>query len=421
MTTPDPVEAQYEAYPYPARDPHDEAKRLIVGSPSQLDELNHYLFGGRRDFALPFRALVAGGGTGDAAIMLAQQLADRGGPGEVVYLDLSRAARAVAEARAEVRGLSNIAFHSAGIEALPGLGLGCFDYIDCCGVLHHLAEPAEGLRRLADALAPGGGMGLMVYGLHGRTGLYPIQELLRDLGAALPLKDRVVQARKLLDNLPATNWLRRNPFLGDHRRSDAELVDLLLHARDRAYGVGELFALLAGAGLGIASFIEPARYEPAHYVADPVLRAGLDALPSERRAAAAEALAGNMKKHVVYVARFGEAGAPDPAARIARHGEPEAVPILAGIEPRRLAESLNRERLLKAELDGLTLRFPVPPLASALVLRIDGRTSLAAIHAALAAQNPDLDWDRFMAQFDALYAALNGINALWIRNPPVPA
>ena len=151
------------------------------------------------------------------------------------------------------------------------------------------------------------------------------------------------------------------------------------------------------------------------------LRAGLDALPSERRAAAAEALAGNMKKHVVYVARFGEAGAPDPAARIARHGEPEAVPILAGIEPRRLAESLNRERLLKAELDGLTLRFPVPPLASALVLRIDGRTSLAAIHAALAAQNPDLDWDRFMAQFDALYAALNGINALWIRNPPVPA
>ena len=44
----DPVQAQYEAYPYPARDPADEAKRLITGSPSQLPEVNHYLFGGRR-------------------------------------------------------------------------------------------------------------------------------------------------------------------------------------------------------------------------------------------------------------------------------------------------------------------------------------------------------------------------------------
>ncbi len=60
----DPVQRQYEAYPYPARDPSDEAKRLVTGSPSHLDEINHYLFAGARDFAEPFRALVAGGGTG---------------------------------------------------------------------------------------------------------------------------------------------------------------------------------------------------------------------------------------------------------------------------------------------------------------------------------------------------------------------
>ena len=61
----DPVRAQYEAYPYPARDPADERKRLIAGSPSHLLEINHYLFAGRRDFTHPFRALFAGGGTGD--------------------------------------------------------------------------------------------------------------------------------------------------------------------------------------------------------------------------------------------------------------------------------------------------------------------------------------------------------------------
>ena len=39
----DPLIEQYEAYPYPARDPADEAKRLIEGSPSHLLEINHYI------------------------------------------------------------------------------------------------------------------------------------------------------------------------------------------------------------------------------------------------------------------------------------------------------------------------------------------------------------------------------------------
>ena len=66
----DPVRAQYEAYPYPARDPAEETARLITGSPSHPVEIDHFLFSGRRDWSAPFRALVAGGGTGDGLIML---------------------------------------------------------------------------------------------------------------------------------------------------------------------------------------------------------------------------------------------------------------------------------------------------------------------------------------------------------------
>ena len=73
--------AQYEAYPYPARDPRDEAKRLVVGSPSHLREVDHWIFGARRPASAPLRALVAGGGTGDGAIMLAQHLAWAGAAG----------------------------------------------------------------------------------------------------------------------------------------------------------------------------------------------------------------------------------------------------------------------------------------------------------------------------------------------------
>ena len=113
MTVPSPmdeVRAQYEALPYPPRDPRDEAIRLITGTPSHVLEINHYLFSGRLNFARPFRALVAGGGTGDACIMLAQQIADRRCPGEVVYLDISTASRQICEGRAKARGLRNITF-----------------------------------------------------------------------------------------------------------------------------------------------------------------------------------------------------------------------------------------------------------------------------------------------------------------------
>lgn len=413
----DPVQAQYEAYPYPARDPRDERKRLIAGSPSHLDEVNHYLFAGGRDFAKPFRALVAGGGTGDAAIMLAQQLSDHAAacgatPGEVVYLDLSAAARGIAEARARERGLANIAFHTAALDDLATLGLGRFDYIDCCGVLHHLADPAAGLAALTGALAEGGGLGIMVYAPYGRTGVYPAQDLLRRLGGDLDLKDRVALARRLLDALPATNWLNRNPFLGDHRRSDAELVDLLLHPRDRAFTVPELAEMVASAGLRLAAFIEPARYDPATYLRDPKLLRRLDGLDPVARAACAEALAGNIRKHIVYLLRAEEEREP-----IARPDGPEAVPLLHNLDGPRLAKSLGWNPVMTAGLDGLKLRLPLPPLAAALLARIDGKSDLAALHAALQAQNPGLDWDGFKLQFDRLYAVLNGLNHMLIAKP----
>ncbi|MGH6959158.1 MAG: class I SAM-dependent methyltransferase, partial [Dongiaceae bacterium] len=212
----DEVRAQYEAYPYPPRDPRDEAKRLIEGSPSHLLEINHYVFAGRRDFGQPFRALVAGGGTGDGTIMLAQHLADRRCPADIVYLDVSAAARSIAEARAKQRKLDNLRFVTGSLLELPRLDLGRFDYIDCCGVLHHLADPAVGLAALTGVLAGDGGMGLMVYGALGRTGVYHVQELLRRLAGDEPPARRIDLARRLLKQLPPTNWFRRNPAVGDH-------------------------------------------------------------------------------------------------------------------------------------------------------------------------------------------------------------
>ncbi|MCP5366348.1 MAG: class I SAM-dependent methyltransferase [Hyphomicrobiales bacterium] len=415
----DAVRLQYETYPYPERDPADEARRLVVGSPSHLLEMNHYVFAGRRDFAAPFRALVAGGGTGDAAIMLAQQLADAGPgrvEGRVDYVDLSQASRAVAEARARARGLTNIAFHSLAIEDLPDSGLGPFDYVDCCGVLHHLADPAAGLRALAAVLADDGGMGLMLYGEYGRTGVYPVQDLLRRLGGDDPPAERVALARRLLADLPATNWLRRNPGLGDHLDGgDAGLYDLLLHPRDRAYRVMEVADLAAAAGLRLTAFVDPLRYDPEALVTDPRLRRRLAALPWIARCAAAEALAGNLRKHVFYLVK---AGHPGPA--VADPADGAAVPCWHQVDAAALVAGMGSGQPLSAQVDGLTLRAPLPPLAKAIAGRIDGHRPIAAIEAQVRDLNPALDAAAFARQFAELFRAFNGFGKLFLRVPPAP-
>ena len=157
------VEAQYEAFPYPARDPGDEARRLITGSPSLPQEMDHYLWGGARDWSRPLRVLVAGGGTGDGLIQLCQMLTSAGRAYDAVYLDLSRAARAIAEERAKVRNLTNIRFETGSL--LNASDFGMFDYIDCCGVLHHLPDPQAGF----DAFAPPDGAFYIYADVSGHT------------------------------------------------------------------------------------------------------------------------------------------------------------------------------------------------------------------------------------------------------------
>jgi SAM-dependent methyltransferase len=413
----DRVRDQYEAYPYPPRDPLEEAKRLIEGSPSHRLEIDHYIFAGQRDWRAPFRALVAGGGTGDGLVMLAQQLADAGCPAEIHYLDLSHASRAIAEARIRQRGLASVTFHHGAIEDLPRLELGRFDYIDCCGVLHHLADPAAGLRVLGEALSPEGGIGLMVYGELGRSGVYPMQELLRMLGEDDPAERRIETAKRLLRQLPSTNLFVRNPALGDHLRAgDAGIHDLLLHARDRAYRLPELIALIDAAGLAPVALIEPWRYDPASYLADPKLLAPLNALDRWQRAAAAELLAGNLKTHIAYAVPKGRA-----TRAVADPEDPSAVPLLKEGNGVEIARGLRPGGRLTVKADGFEARFPTSAGAGPILAAIDGRRSIAEIGRLLAGQDPKR-WSPtyFAAEFAATYRLFNALNRLFLGRSSKP-
>ena len=406
--------AQYEAYPYPARDPREEAKRLIVGSPSHLREIDHWIFGSRRPASEPLRALFAGGGSGDGTLMLAQHLAWARRPGTVTWLDRSAAARRVAEARAAARGLDNIRFEAGSLLDLPGSGLGPFDYIDCCGVLHHLPDPLEGLRALVSVLAPGGGIGLMVYAPHGRTGVYMLQEALRLLAPPEePPPARLDAARRLWRQVPETAWLRRNPWLTDHLSGgDAGLYDLLLNPRDVAFTVPALDALVRAAGLRIACWVEPVRYDPDAYLPDPKLRARTAGLDPVQRAALAEAITGNMGIHIVYCLRAEAPVVAPPWEDLS------AVPVLREMDGPTLAKGLPKDGTLPVTFDGLRVNLPLPRLAPAILQRVDGRTSLGAIADALAANG--VSREQFWRELPALRQAMEAMNRLLLAAPQGP-
>jgi len=406
------VQEQYEQYPYPERDPAEEDRRLVLGSPSHWPELVHYVFGGHAPEDRPFRALVAGGGTGDATIMLGEALRAREAPYELMHLDLSGPSLAIARARAAQRGLTGINFVQGSLLEVASLAPGPWDYIDCCGVLHHLEEPEAGLHALASVLAPGGGMGLMLYGELGRTGVYHVRELLRALAppGAGPDAERLTVAKRLLASLPPTAWLNRNGQIRDHRSGgDPGIFDLFLHARDRAYRVSEIFDLVAAARLRIASFIEPFRYDPAFLIQDPELRGLATSLPPRAATAFAEQWSGNLKKHVFYVVAEDNPIAP-PAFG------PDAVPILTFVSPDSAAAEMPPGGTIVIQSDGLRIALPIPAHAPDLIALCDGTRSIRAI-CRLGSARTGLPMSEAERQLAGLYRVMNAINQMVLEVP----
>lgn len=370
------VSEQYEAFPYPERDPADEAQRLVTGSPSHPLEIDHFLFGGQRDWSTPLRALVAGGGTGDGLIQLAQILTSAGRPYDITYVDLSTAARGIAEARARARGLEGITFVTGSLLDAPKMGR--FDYIDCCGVLHHLPDPQAGFDALAAALAEGGGIGLMVYAPFGRSGVYPLQEAFGATLTGSP-RDRLKRARAIFERIPEGHPFKRNQQLSDHRTGDAGFYDLLLHSQDRPYRIGELLGTLERAGLAMTGSPQAHLYDPLPILGDRTLLHGLDEVAQMMLA---EALRGTIRTHVLYAA-------PSAEGRLARPG-PTAVPHLKGASGPRLAQHAARHGVIPVTHDGERFEVPVPALAARAFAQIDGRRNLEEI-----ARTLRMDWFAF--------------------------
>lgn len=307
------VREQYENYPYPKRNPQKEKERFYCPVNEELTLLNHYCFGGDMPLSkerteLPFRVLVAGGGTGDSAIALAEQL--REFHAKIVYLDMSLSSMQVAQERAKIRNLDNIEWIHNSLLELPHMDIEKFDYINCSGVLHHLQSPSDGLKALKSVLKPQGAMCIMLYAPYGREAIYQVQKLMRTINKEEKnLQTQVENTKKILEGLPDLHGYKQ---VEDRWKVDVEeygdigVYDLFLHSQDRAYSVSELYELTKECGLNIIEFVTSENggkvgYRPSSFIHDSTLLKSIEKLPKKEQESIAELSAGFFKKHIVYL------------------------------------------------------------------------------------------------------------------------
>ena len=161
----------------------------------------------------------------------------------ITALDLSGRALRRARLHCLVHGRANVRFCRGDLLDTP-LTDGPFGLIDAYGVLHHLQDPLAGLKALAEHLAPGGILRLMVYSRYARREEESIRRAFRMLGVTDP-----AAARRIIDRAGPGSRLRRFAEESDEAAYDSGLADALLHPRVHTYRIGGLMDLVRQSGL----------------------------------------------------------------------------------------------------------------------------------------------------------------------------
>ena len=86
---------------------------------------------------------------------------------------------------------------------------------------------------------------------------------------------------------------------------------------------------------------------------------------------------------------------------------PDAVPKLAGIDPRALARQAEKRGRLNVAFAGVSHALDLPKAAAPLIARLDGRTPLGAV-----ARAAGLDWLMFAQRFGPVWRSLTSAHLL---------
>ncbi|NHC36997.1 class I SAM-dependent methyltransferase [Scytonema millei] len=244
----------YDTYPFPPEPLLDEPP---PGYNWRWNWLAAYSFcTGQKPQKQDIRILDAGCGTGVGT----EYLVHLNPHAQVVGIDLSAGALAVARERCQRSGANRVEFHHLSLydaEQLPGE----FDLINCVGVLHHLPDPIRGIQAIASKLAPGGIMHIFVYGELGRWEIKLMQQAIALLqnDKQGDYRDGVQIGRKLFASLPENNRIvkrERSRWAMENQRDEC-FADMYVHPQEIDYNIDTLFDLIDASGLTFLGFSNP--------------------------------------------------------------------------------------------------------------------------------------------------------------------
>ena len=292
----DPVGEFYTHHPYPPPVENLDRARDEWQDPNR-HRAEYHIYWPERTYRADLDILVAGCGTWQAArYALCHPAA------HVTGIDVSTTSIDHTDRLRRKYSLTNLDLERLPIERIATLERR-FDLIVCTGVLHHLADPDEGLRALRSVLKPDGALQLMVYGRYGRTGIEMLQDYCRRLGvgtSTTEVDDLATILAVLPPHHPAAALLRG---ARDAHDRDA-LADALLNPREQAYSVPALFDLIERTGFALGRWQMQAPYLPqcgAISTTPHAVRIG--ALPEPEQYAAMELWRGTIAHHTVVLYR----------------------------------------------------------------------------------------------------------------------
>ena len=243
------VKAQYETHPYPRW----RGTALFPGG-QYVQHLETYFSRTELAFArASFEVLVAGCGTGLQAISAAL---DYGRQARVTGLDISAASLGYAGLmadRMEADNLDLVLGDIGGIASFQPSWSGRFSVIECCGVLHHMADPFGAWRDLLECLAPGGIMLVGLYSAVARRDLDVLRQAPDYPGAGC--NDEALRAyRQVLFErgaaAPGGSYLKSRDIF-----TTSGFRDFFLHVSEKPTTIAEIQCFIEANGLAFRGFV----------------------------------------------------------------------------------------------------------------------------------------------------------------------
>ena len=229
------VAEMYSRYPYPSQDRNEQRLTELANLLRLFAVESRYDFRGKR-------VLDAGTGTGHRLIAAARAHPNT----EFVAVDLCEAPLAIARAAAATAGVTNVTFKQHDL-LHDTADLGRFDVVLCMGVLHHLADPAAGLARLARLAADDGLLFAYIYGVLGSAERLRRKEMIALLGgrAEGSFDAGIRMARAMGFATDGFGWTKN---ADDSASSDALVVDSYLNVNERLFDLDGIAELIRGSG-----------------------------------------------------------------------------------------------------------------------------------------------------------------------------